>query len=148
MNDTQLRAKLREGKVGKYKIDIGVNFRMTKQDCAFWFLRYTINGKRASLWQIWKSAWGWYWTKCSAKTCGTSKIDDPRSTRSPSYLASKSKQTMRKNAGAHSCRRDNYLGEMTKEASSNSMVFYQQIEHLKGLLAANKQTQIVREHWS
>ncbi|HGF4966791.1 TPA: tyrosine-type recombinase/integrase [Vibrio parahaemolyticus] len=49
MNDAQLKAKLREGKVGKYKVDTGLYFRITEQGSAFWVLRYTINGKRREL---------------------------------------------------------------------------------------------------
>ncbi len=57
MNDAQLKDKLREGKVGKYKVDTGLYFRITKKGSAFRVLRYTINGKRrANTWQIWKSA--------------------------------------------------------------------------------------------
>ncbi|ENK2913161.1 tyrosine-type recombinase/integrase [Vibrio alginolyticus] len=49
MNDAQLKAKLREGKVGKFKVDTGLYFRITEQGSAFWVLRYSINGKRREL---------------------------------------------------------------------------------------------------
>ena len=49
MNDAQLKAKLKEGKVGKFKVDTGLYFRVTDQGNAFWVLRYSINGKRREL---------------------------------------------------------------------------------------------------
>jgi integrase len=49
MNDAQLKAKLKEGKVGKYKVDTGLYFRVTDQGNAFWVLRYSINAKRREL---------------------------------------------------------------------------------------------------
>ena len=49
MNDAQLKAKLKEGKVGKFKVDTGLYFRITEQGSAFWVLRYSINGKRREL---------------------------------------------------------------------------------------------------
>ncbi|WP_411993361.1 tyrosine-type recombinase/integrase [Agarivorans sp. DSG3-1] len=49
MNDAQLKAKLKEGKVGKFKVDTGLYFRVTEQGSAFWVLRYSINGKRREL---------------------------------------------------------------------------------------------------
>ncbi|PMM19951.1 integrase [Vibrio splendidus] len=49
MNDAQLKAKLKEGKVGKFKVDTGLYFRVTEQGSAFWVLRYSISGKRREL---------------------------------------------------------------------------------------------------
>ncbi|KPH89200.1 integrase [Pseudoalteromonas undina] len=49
MNDAQLRAKLKEGKAGKYSVDRGLYFRITDQKSAFWIVRYTINSKRREL---------------------------------------------------------------------------------------------------
>tara|TARA_Y100001937_G_scaffold89915_1_gene121607 strand:+ start:933 stop:2189 length:1257 start_codon:yes stop_codon:yes gene_type:complete len=49
MNDAQLKAKLKEGRVGKFKVDTGLYFRVTEQVSAFWVLRYSINGKRREL---------------------------------------------------------------------------------------------------
>lgn len=49
MNDAQLRSKLKSGKVGKYKVDTGLYFRVTEQQSAFWVLRYTIFGKRREM---------------------------------------------------------------------------------------------------
>lgn len=49
MNDAQLKAKLKEGKVGKFKVDTGLYFRITEQGSAFWILRYSVNGKRREL---------------------------------------------------------------------------------------------------
>jgi integrase len=46
MNDAQLRAILKEGKVGKFNVDRGLYFRVTAEGTAFWIVRYTINGKR------------------------------------------------------------------------------------------------------
>jgi len=49
MNDVQLKATLKSGKVGKYKVDTGLYFRVTEQQSAFWVLRYSINGKRREI---------------------------------------------------------------------------------------------------
>lgn len=49
MNDAQLKATLKAGKVGKFKVDTGLYFRVTEQQSAFWVLRYTINGKRREI---------------------------------------------------------------------------------------------------
>lgn len=49
MNDAQLKATLKAGKVGKFKVDTGLYFRVTEQQSAFWILRYTINGKRREI---------------------------------------------------------------------------------------------------
>lgn len=49
MNDAQLRATLKSGRVGKYKVDTGLYFRVTEQQSAFWILRYTILGKRREM---------------------------------------------------------------------------------------------------
>lgn len=49
MNDAQLKATLKAGKVGKYKVDTGLYFRITEQQSAFWILRYTIFGKRREM---------------------------------------------------------------------------------------------------
>lgn len=46
MNDAQLKAKLKEGKVGKFNVDRGLYFRVTAEGTAFWIVRYTINKKR------------------------------------------------------------------------------------------------------
>lgn len=49
MNDAQLKATLKSGKVGKYKVDTGLYFRVTEQQSAFWVLRYSINAKRREI---------------------------------------------------------------------------------------------------
>ncbi len=49
MNDAQLRAKLKEGKPGKYRVDNGLYFRITPEKSAFWILRYSIYGKRREI---------------------------------------------------------------------------------------------------
>ncbi|WP_082866245.1 tyrosine-type recombinase/integrase [Marinomonas gallaica] len=49
MNDAQLKATLKSGKVGKYKVDTGLYFRITEQQSAFWVLRYSINAKRREI---------------------------------------------------------------------------------------------------
>lgn len=45
MNDAQIKATLKAGKVGKFKVDTGLYFRITDQQSAFCVLRYTINAK-------------------------------------------------------------------------------------------------------
>lgn len=49
MNDAQLKSLLKSGKVGRYKVDTGLYFRITEQKSAFWVLRYSINKKRREL---------------------------------------------------------------------------------------------------
>ncbi len=49
MNDAQLKSKLKEGKVGKFAVDRGLYFRVTKEGTAFWIVRYTVNAKRREI---------------------------------------------------------------------------------------------------
>lgn len=49
MNDAQLKSKLKEGKVGKFAVDRGLYFRVTKEGTAFWVVRYTVNAKRREI---------------------------------------------------------------------------------------------------
>lgn len=46
MNDAQIRAKIREGKPGKYAVDRGLYLRVSEEGTGFWVVRYTANGKR------------------------------------------------------------------------------------------------------
>ena len=49
MNDAQLKSKLKEGKVGKFAVDRGLYFRVTKEGTAFWIVRYSVNAKRREI---------------------------------------------------------------------------------------------------
>jgi integrase len=49
MNDSQLKSKLKEGKVGKFNVDRGLYFRVTLERTAFWIVRYTSNSKRREI---------------------------------------------------------------------------------------------------
>ena len=49
MNDAQLKAKLKEGKAGKFNVDRGLYFRVTAEGTAFWIVRYSINTKRREM---------------------------------------------------------------------------------------------------
>jgi integrase len=46
MNDAQLKAMLKASGAGKYTVDRGLYFRISKEGNGFWMLRYSINGKR------------------------------------------------------------------------------------------------------
>ena len=46
MNDAQIRARLSAGTPGKFNVDRGLYFRVTKEGSGFWIYRYTINGRR------------------------------------------------------------------------------------------------------
>jgi integrase len=46
MNDAQIKSKLKVGKPGKFNIERGLYFRVSKEGTGFWILRYTINNKR------------------------------------------------------------------------------------------------------
>ncbi len=46
MNDAQLRSKLKATAPGKFRVDNGLYFRVTKEGSGFWLVRYTIRGKR------------------------------------------------------------------------------------------------------
>lgn len=49
MNDAQLKSKLKEGRVGKFSVDRGLYFRITKEGTAFWIVRYSVNSKRREI---------------------------------------------------------------------------------------------------
>jgi integrase len=49
MNDAQLKSKLKEGHVGKFSVDRGLYFRITKEGTAFWIVRYSVNNKRREI---------------------------------------------------------------------------------------------------
>ncbi|EPN4987720.1 tyrosine-type recombinase/integrase [Vibrio alginolyticus] len=49
MNDTQIKALIRENKEGKYAVGHGLYLRISKQGSPFWIVRYTINKKRREI---------------------------------------------------------------------------------------------------
>lgn len=49
MNDLQIKAKIREGKPGKYRVDNCLYLRITPEKSAFWVLRYMASSKRREM---------------------------------------------------------------------------------------------------
>lgn len=49
MNDLQIKAKIRDGKPGRYRVDSCLYLRITPEKSAFWVLRYMVFSKRREL---------------------------------------------------------------------------------------------------
>lgn len=49
MNDAQIKATLKTGQPGRYRVEKGLYFRISHEGTGFWIYRYTINGKRREI---------------------------------------------------------------------------------------------------